>query len=72
MISQETKQQAIDMVSSLIRTSFTNHMVRHVQVAKGDNRDRVDLFIEEAAEKIVDAINNSLDEVYPINNKCTD
>lgn len=40
-------------IKSVIRRAFTRHMVQHVQVAKGDVRDRVDLFIDEATDEIV-------------------
>ena len=39
-------------IKTVIRRAFTRHMVQHVQVAKGDIRDRVDLFIDEATDEL--------------------
>jgi len=40
-------------IKKVIRRAFTRHMVQHVQVARGDVRDRVDLFIDEATDELL-------------------
>jgi hypothetical protein len=37
-------------VAKIIKKAFTRHMVQHVQVPKDDPRDRVDMFVDEAAD----------------------
>lgn len=49
-------------IDKIIRTAFTDHMVRHVQVPKEEKRDRVELFIEQAVNALVSQFREGKDE----------
>ncbi len=49
-----------------IRKAITRHLVQHVQVPKEENRDRIDILVEEAAIAILNEMmgNRSPKKVY--------
>lgn len=42
-----------EQIEKAIKKAITDHLVTHVQVEKGDRRDRIDILAEEAAKEIL-------------------
>ncbi len=47
------KKKLKDIIEKEIKLSLNRHLVIHVPVAKGDQRDRICILIDEASENIL-------------------
>jgi len=47
-----------DKIEKEIRKAINRHLVVHVQVPKEDNRDRIDILVDEAATEILKLVAN--------------